>query len=121
MLLGSDYTDGIRGIGPVNGIEIVQTFCSESDSIDGLKDFKQWIYSPERDKKPKKNWFVPHGFPDEKVVNGYLKPDVDESDAKFEWGKPDIEKLIIVCREKFHWDERTTNLTLDPIAKIVEN
>ena len=151
MLLGSDYTEGIKGIGPVNGIEIVQTFCSQSDTIDdGLKQFKKWIYSPEVDKKPnkkpnlkqqgyeeyvqskmvwfkykhrnvKKHWFVPHGFPDAKVIDGYLTPDVDESDAKFEWGTPDIKKLKRVCREKFKMDERTIDLTLDPIAKIVKN
>merc|ERR1712173_450822 len=68
-----------------------------------------------------KRWFVPHTFPDKKVVNGYLQPDVDESDAKFEWGKPDIPRLRNLCREKFKWDERTINMTLDPIAKIVEN
>ena len=55
MLLGSDYTDGVKGIGPVNGIEIIQTFCSQKDhDFNGLKEFKNWIYSTDSDKFPKK-------------------------------------------------------------------
>jgi len=36
MLLGSDYTDGIKGIGPVNGMEIVQTFCAQRNGFCGV-------------------------------------------------------------------------------------
>lgn len=53
LLLGSDYTDGIKGIGPVNGIEIVQTFCLQADSVtEGLAAFKQWMYSTEVETEP---------------------------------------------------------------------
>ena len=152
MLLGSDYTDGVKGIGPVNGIEIIQTFCSEKESdFNGLKEFKNWIYSTERDKFPKKkpdlkiqrydeymilkkgwfkykhrnlkkNWFVDlHTFPEANVIETYLKPEVDSSDVSFKWGKPDINKLKIICSEKFGWDQRTIDSTLNPINKIVIN
>jgi len=43
--LGSDYTDGITGVGIVNAMEIIQAFPmrSESGPIDGLKKFRKWL------------------------------------------------------------------------------
>ena len=38
MLLGSDYTLGVKGIGPVNATEIIDTF----NDLEGLKRFKEW-------------------------------------------------------------------------------
>ncbi|KAG1331724.1 DNA repair protein UVH3 [Cocos nucifera] len=51
LLLGSDYTEGVRqvttvhlfGIGIVNAIEVVHAFPEE----DGLKKFREWIESPD--------------------------------------------------------------------------
>lgn len=37
-LLGSDYTEGIPGVGPVTALEILSEFNSET----GLEDFKEW-------------------------------------------------------------------------------
>lgn len=38
LLLGSDYTIGVKGIGPVNATEIVQAFYD----FEGLQRFKEW-------------------------------------------------------------------------------
>uniref|UniRef100_A0A8R7Q7D0 XPG-I domain-containing protein n=1 Tax=Triticum urartu TaxID=4572 RepID=A0A8R7Q7D0_TRIUA len=43
LLLGSDYTEGISGIGIVNAIEVVHAFPEE----DGLQQFREWIESPD--------------------------------------------------------------------------
>lgn len=43
LLLGSDYTEGISGIGIVNAIEVVNAFPEE----DGLKKFREWLDSPD--------------------------------------------------------------------------
>ncbi|PON52043.1 XPG/Rad2 endonuclease [Trema orientale] len=43
LLLGSDYTEGISGIGIVNAIEVVHAFPEE----DGLQKFRDWIESPD--------------------------------------------------------------------------
>ena len=40
-LLGSDYTIGLKGLGPVLSIEIVT--CWQSDNLDGLIEFKKWV------------------------------------------------------------------------------
>ncbi|GMP29190.1 hypothetical protein CsSME_00004405 [Camellia sinensis var. sinensis] len=43
LLLGSDYTEGVSGIGIVNAIEVVNAFPEE----DGLSKFREWIESPD--------------------------------------------------------------------------
>ncbi|XP_027074709.1 DNA repair protein UVH3 isoform X1 [Coffea arabica] len=43
LLLGSDYTEGVSGIGIVNAIEVVNAFPEE----DGLHRFREWIESPD--------------------------------------------------------------------------
>ncbi|XVF60355.1 hypothetical protein PTKIN_Ptkin08bG0038400 [Pterospermum kingtungense] len=43
LLLGSDYTEGVSGIGIVNAIEVVNAFPEE----EGLKKFREWIESPD--------------------------------------------------------------------------
>lgn len=43
MLLGSDYTEGVAGIGVVNALEVVQAFPGE----EGFVKFKEWLESPD--------------------------------------------------------------------------
>ncbi|XP_050225185.1 DNA repair protein UVH3 isoform X3 [Mercurialis annua] len=43
LLLGSDYTEGISGIGIVNAIEVVNAFPEGN----GLEKFREWIESPD--------------------------------------------------------------------------
>ncbi|XP_043723795.1 DNA repair protein UVH3 isoform X2 [Telopea speciosissima] len=43
LLLGSDYTEGISGIGIVNAIEVARAFPEE----DGLQKFREWLESPD--------------------------------------------------------------------------
>nr|GMC67255.1 DNA repair protein UVH3 [Ipomoea batatas] len=43
MLLGSDYTEGVSGIGIVNAIEVLNAFPEE----DGLHKFREWVESPD--------------------------------------------------------------------------
>ncbi|MCO5586794.1 hypothetical protein L7F22_040736 [Adiantum nelumboides] len=43
LLLGSDYTEGISGIGIVNAIEVVNAFEGE----EGLQKFKDWLDAPD--------------------------------------------------------------------------
>lgn len=40
LLLGSDYTEGVRGIGPVNAFEILRAFQGD------LAEFRAWVYTP---------------------------------------------------------------------------
>lgn len=45
LLLGSDYTEGVRGVGIVNATEVIHAFPSEPDKPPehGLQKFKEWL------------------------------------------------------------------------------
>ncbi|XP_020592445.1 DNA repair protein UVH3 isoform X2 [Phalaenopsis equestris] len=45
LLLGSDYTEGVSGIGIVNAIEVINGFPEK----DGFIKFKEWVESPDLD------------------------------------------------------------------------
>ena len=86
LFLGSDYTMGVRGIGPVNAVEIIHSF----PGISGLMRFKRWAeksaFEKEEEMKEsnldkvlseteiqykkrhmgyKKHWEFPENFPSE--------------------------------------------------------
>lgn len=41
--LGSDYCDGIKGIGIVNALEIIEAFPMREGAMTGLRDFVAWL------------------------------------------------------------------------------
>ncbi len=44
--LGSDYTEGVNGVGIVNAVEILQAFPMRSEAggpVAGLKRFRAWL------------------------------------------------------------------------------
>lgn len=44
LLVGSDYTTGVAGIGPVTALEILAAFPAEGDNVlHGLHNFCSWI------------------------------------------------------------------------------
>lgn len=78
LFLGSDYTLGVKGIGPVNAIEIIQSF----PGMVGLQWFKNWADKSSFEKEDesfvesekeyikrhqgyKKHWEFPSAFPSE--------------------------------------------------------
>ncbi|KAH9604584.1 hypothetical protein KSS87_003600 [Heliosperma pusillum] len=122
LLLGSDYTEGVSGIGIVNAIEVVNAFPED----DGLHSFREWVDSPDpnilgkgglqigesakkngskvttaadcntsggNERNISKNWHFPASFPSEAVISAYKTPQVDKSAEPFAWGKPDIFSL----------------------------
>ena len=43
LLVGSDYTNGLAGVGPVTALEILASFPSDSEDIlRGLRSFCTW-------------------------------------------------------------------------------
>lgn len=45
MLVGSDYTPGLQGIGPVTAMEILAAFptSKQGEILTGLHKFKEWM------------------------------------------------------------------------------
>ena len=57
LLLGSDYTEGINGIGIVNATEVLQSFGTD---LNALKRFRDWMWGnlPEEGMHPKERGFA---------------------------------------------------------------
>lgn len=116
-LLGSDYTIGLPGIGPVMALELLANFPGP----DGLMRFKEWWLKVQRgtdldveaDTKWKRSFvgfwtlcFLTHqkkrfadsimltaAWPDPHVREAYLYPTADESKEPFHWGFPRLAAL----------------------------
>lgn len=131
-LLGSDYTEGLPGIGPVTAVEIL----SEFPGRDGLIDFREWWTevqtNPSRSKgadsalsafrrKFRKSQatklFLPTGFPSPAVYEAYLDPDVDKSPEAFQWGVPDLEGLRRFLMATIGWSPERTDEVLVPVIR----
>ena len=146
LLLGSDYTEGVVGVGVVNALEIVSAFRGEV--YEASRAFREWIDleeltmvpdhllpSPsskaradatddalaaafkEKHRSLKKSWDVPATFPSREVIKAYQHPSVDASEETFEWGKPDLDMLRLFCIKKFAWTRDESDQILVPMMK----
>jgi DNA excision repair protein ERCC-5 len=129
-LLGSDYTEGLPGVGPVTAVEILSEFPGKS----GLENFREWWKSVQSQTRPKDadvstpfrkkfrksqgtKLFLPPGFPNPAVYDAYLHPEVDDSSENFQWGVPDVEGLRQFLMATIGWSKERTDEVLVPVIK----
>uniref|UniRef100_H2XUA5 Uncharacterized protein n=1 Tax=Ciona intestinalis TaxID=7719 RepID=H2XUA5_CIOIN len=124
---GSDYTEGLEGVGPVRALEIMKEFPGEG--MESLVKFKQWwddAHAQEKVKPPTseakiktelRRLNVPQNFPSKLVVEAYLKPRVNESKDKFVWGMPDLSGIRDYLTERLHWTRNKIDEELLPVLK----
>ncbi|XP_043464302.1 DNA excision repair protein ERCC-5 [Leptopilina heterotoma] len=122
LLVGSDYTSGLKGVGPVTAMEILSTFPAEGENLlQGLTKFSDWFKSgkiSESSLRNKlKNLQISEGFPSQAVVQAYLFPTVDESKENFTWRKPNLNLLFDHARRKFGWTKLKFEEKINPIMK----
>jgi len=134
MLLGSDYTEGVRGIGIVNATEIIHAFGEE------LEEFAKWVREvslngkipsdsienswpkvgvkaefAEKHRKIKRNWILNASFPSSPVIEAYKHPEVNTNRDKFAWTDTKVQELLGFCWSKFGWTEVKSNEILRPV------
>lgn len=147
LLLGSDYTEGVRGVGIVNASEVVSAFRTTTAADGGrgvdLKAFHAWATSLADDdevtaadnprrrafrtkhRQVRRNWVFPDGFPSARVRDAYCRPAVDlppardDGEPPLRWGLPDVAGLRAFCASKFGWAQSFTDAELSPVlAKL---
>ncbi|KAM5532618.1 hypothetical protein V8D89_013744 [Ganoderma adspersum] len=125
-LLGSDYTDGLPGVGPVVAMELL----SEFPGLDGLHKFKQWWTKVQsgrdkaeenassfrkRFKKKFRELYLPAEWPNPAVRDAYYHPTVDDSTEPFKWGLPDLDALRGFFNSELGWDQTKVDELLLPV------
>lgn len=129
-LLGSDYTEGLSGVGPVTAVEIL----SEFPGREGLTEFRDWWQDVQVQNRPKEadagskfrkkfrkaqgtKLFLPLGFPNPAVFEAYLKPEVDNTPDPFQWGVPDVDGLRRFLMATIGWSQERTDEVLVPVIR----
>ncbi|KAI1392763.1 PIN domain-like protein [Hypoxylon trugodes] len=130
QLLGSDYTEGLPGVGPVTAVEIL----SEFPGRDGLTKFRDWWQDVQTHNRPKEadqsstfrrkfrksqgtKLFLPTMFPSPAVYDAYLHPEVDSNPEQFQWGVPDVAGLRQFLMSTIGWSEDRTDEVLVPVIR----
>ncbi|XP_058800041.1 DNA excision repair protein ERCC-5 homolog [Phymastichus coffea] len=125
LLVGSDYTNGLAGVGPVTALEIIASFpCEGEDILRGLRSFCAWFRSGKLTAPSKltlrnklKNVQIEKGFPSQAVVQAYLAPTIDESKEEFTWGKPNLVLLADYVKKKFGWTKLKFDEIINPVMQ----
>lgn len=125
LLLGSDYTEGIKGIGPVLAMEILAEFGT-------LGKFKEWYdlrtqtsYNEKSTALQKslltriKNGklFLPENFPDGIVVNAYTHAEVDHDSSEFQWGVPSLDQIRTFLMYNVGWNQSKVDEVMVPLVR----
>ncbi|TKX18463.1 XPG-like protein [Elsinoe australis] len=125
-LLGSDYTEGVPGIGPVSALEILSEFQDLEKFRDWWSGVQEGRVKKEEDmgfafrRKFRKNatkLFLPHVFPDPRVEMAYLQPEVDSDPSEFQWGVPDLDALRSFLMATIGWSQERTDEVLVPVIR----
>ena len=125
-LLGSDYTEGLPTIGPVTALEILSEFETLEEFADWCSKVQMGQPLPPEDaanpfrKKFKRNAakiMLPTVFPDKRVNQAYLHPEVDSDPSAFAWGVPDLDALRQYLMATIGWTQERTDEVLVPVIK----
>ncbi|WFD00115.1 DNA repair protein rad2 [Malassezia yamatoensis] len=130
FLLGSDYTEGLDGVGPVLAMEILSLYPGP----DGLRQFRQWWQQVQigaehdandpnatvrrRIKKSLRNRVhLSEDWPDFRTREAYVAPSVDSSDEPFVWGRADLDALRAFLNQYLHWPVTKSDQYLLPVIE----
>lgn len=126
QLLGSDYTEGLPGVGPVTALEVLSEFQDLTEFRDWWTGVQMNTITKEQDKdipfrkKFRRNatkLFLPPGFPDPRVAIAYQEPEVDHDPQQFQWGVPDLDALRSFLMATIGWSQGRTDEVLVPVIR----
>ncbi len=104
ILLGTDFNEGVRRVGPKTAIKIVR----EINSLDEMRAYVREKYEHEFDVEP------------EKIMDLFLKPPYVEVRKKFTWGNADNEALMGLLVGEHDFSEERVSRTFDEMMKTLK-
>ncbi|OCF36785.1 DNA excision repair protein ERCC-5 [Kwoniella heveanensis BCC8398] len=130
-LLGSDYTIGLPGVGPVVALELLANFPGER----GIDNFKEWWMKVQRGmdtpqesgtkwrisfkKRYAHTIYLTNDWPNPLVREAYKYPTTDESEEPFHWGFPKLSALRTFLHEELSWSITKVDDELTPIVQRI--
>ncbi|KAI0632213.1 PIN domain-like protein [Trametes polyzona] len=109
ILLGCDYLEPIKGVGPKSALKLLREHGSLGDVLAHLKEkAAEKEEAAEEGKKKKGGIQIPEEWPWEQAKAIFEKPDVTPAaELELEWKSPDIEGLVdFLVKEKGFNEER---------------
>jgi len=97
IVMGTDFNDGIHGIGPKKGLEMVKNY----DSLEGLMEDEDFEWSCDNDP--------------EVVYDFFMNPPVEE--VEFEFGESDREKITELLVEKREFSNERVESKIEDLEK----
>lgn len=101
ILMGCDYCDSIRGVGPVKAINLMK----QHSSIEKITEVIT--------REAKKSYQIPEEWPFQEARHLFVEPEItDPSTIELKWGSPDEEGLVqFLVEEKGFNEDRIRNGT----------
>ncbi|KIJ25184.1 hypothetical protein M422DRAFT_216932 [Sphaerobolus stellatus SS14] len=109
ILLGCDYLEPIKGIGPKSALKLIREFGDLGSVLEHLKEkAAEREEQAEEGKKKKGGVVIPEYWPWEEAKKVFEKPDVLPADqVELEWTNPDVDGLVdFLVRDKGFNEER---------------
>ncbi|KAH9987804.1 PIN domain-like protein [Russula vinacea] len=105
ILLGCDYLEPIRGIGPKSALKLVREYGDLKGVVEHLREKQaekeEAAAEKEEGKKKRGGVQVPVEWPWEEAKKVFEEPDVTPSDQiELEWAAPDVEGLVEFLEER---------------------
>lgn len=127
FLLGSDYTEGLPGVGPVLAMEILSLYPGDH----ALESFRDWWREVQmgHDTMPRSKVrariqralrdkvHLSSDWPDVYEREAYVAPHVDDSDEPFVWGHADLDAIRAFLHEYLHWPASKTDQYVLPVLE----
>ncbi|KAF8272824.1 PIN domain-like protein [Lactarius quietus] len=122
ILLGCDYLEPIKGIGPKSALKLVREFGGLKGVVEHLREKQaekeEAAADKEDGKKRKGGVHVPDEWPWEEAKKIFAEPDVTPADQiQLEWETPDVEGLVEFLVKEKGFNEERVRKGADKLAK----
>lgn len=110
ILLGCDYCETIKGIGPVTALKLIKEHGSIENIIKSIEE------------NPKSKYIVPENWPYKEARELFLNPTVTPGkDVELKWEEPDVEGLVDLMVKKNGFSEQRIRDGASKLSKALKS